>query len=78
MIETDKKIRKGLPLRRDAACLQTVQDIVIPAGTILRAAGDDKFSCDIGVNSIVVHGVLSIALKPHEPCPPSLKRVVSA
>lgn len=78
MIDIDKKIRKGLPAQRDPAALQTTQDILIPAGTILRTTGDDNFSCDIGMNSIVVHGVLSIALKPHEPCPPSLKRVVAA
>lgn len=34
--QTDAKIKKGLPPKRNRVCYQTLQDIVIPAGTILR------------------------------------------
>lgn len=55
---------KGLGPRRDSACYQTQQDIVIPKGTILRSVGENRFACDIGVNSIVAHGVFSITVPP--------------
>jgi len=35
---TDKPISKG-PKKRDPVCYQLQRDIVIPAGTILRASG---------------------------------------
>lgn len=41
MIEKPK-IKQGMPARRDAACYQTTQDIVIPAGTILRQAAKER------------------------------------
>lgn len=37
-------ISKG-PKRRDETCYQVLQDIVIPAGTILRADGQGNFMC---------------------------------
>jgi hypothetical protein len=61
--EIDKKIRKGLPPRRDAACLQVMQDIVIPAGTILRGCGDNKFLAMVGVGLITVHGEFTVDMK---------------
>jgi hypothetical protein len=61
-LEIDKKIRKGLPPRRDAASLQTMQDIVIPAGTILRNCGDNKFLAMVGVGLITVHGEFTVDL----------------
>lgn len=42
------KVRSGLPRRR-AESFQTLRDITIPAGTILRHAGEDDFSADIGI-----------------------------
>lgn len=52
-------ISKG-PKRRDAACLQTQHDIVIPKGTILRQEPGSKihpfstFSCPVGFGRFVV------------------------
>lgn len=46
MIENKAKIKSGAP-KRNPVCYQTLQDIVIPAGTILRADIDLKFSCGI-------------------------------
>lgn len=40
MIE-DKKISKG-PKKRDPVCYQLQRDIVIPAGTILRRAANER------------------------------------
>lgn len=59
MIDQDKKIRKGLPARRDVACYQVIQDITIPAGTLLRDVGGGKFSTPVGLI-----GDFSIAPKP--------------
>jgi hypothetical protein len=42
------KIRKGLSARRDPVCYQTQQDIVIPAGTILRSYDAHIFEAQIG------------------------------
>lgn len=43
-------VSKG-PRNRDAACLQTQADIVIPAGTILRQepGKPDVFKCPVGL-----------------------------
>lgn len=75
--EIDKKIRKGLPPRHDEASLQTINDIVIPAGTILRAIGDDKFACKVGFSGaageFIVTAKVGVALPAG-----SLKRVVRA
>lgn len=40
-------ISKG-PKRRDETCYQVLQDIVIPAGTILRTYGKHSFEAQIG------------------------------
>lgn len=42
------KIRKGLSARRVPTCFQVQEDIVIPAGTVLRHIGGDKFGAAIG------------------------------
>ena len=49
MIEDPKKIKKGPP-KHDPTCYQLLGDFVIPAGTILRAVGDNKFSASLGLN----------------------------
>ncbi len=41
MIEQNSKIRKGVPAI-DPLCYQTQADIVIPAGTILRQAANER------------------------------------
>ncbi|MBA3831654.1 MAG: hypothetical protein H0X34_07135 [Chthoniobacterales bacterium] len=75
--EIDKKIRKGLPPRRDAASFQTVNDIVIPAGTVLRAIGEDEYAAGVGFNGIA--GEFSVTVKPGAVLPAgSLNRVVAA
>lgn len=43
---TEAKIKKGPP-KRNPASYQVLQDIVIPAGTILRWKGEDKYGCGI-------------------------------
>lgn len=58
---TEPKIRKGLSARRDPACYQTVQDIVIPAGTILRHDGEDRYSA-----LIYPRGKFFVTAKPGE------------
>lgn len=75
--EIDKKIRKGLPPRHDAACLQTLNDIVIPAGTLLRPIGDDEFGAAVRFSGAA--GEFTVTVKPGAPLPPgSLKRVVAS
>lgn len=63
MKDENEKI-KGLGPRRDRTCYQTMQDIVIPKGTILRSAGENKFSCAVGINSIVVSANFSVVVPP--------------
>lgn len=71
----DKKIRKGLSPKRSAAAVQTAQDIVIPAGTMMREIGDDVFAAPIGVQGVGAE--FSITLKPGVPLPSSFgKKVV--
>lgn len=75
--EIDKKIRKGLPPRHDAACLQTLNDIVIPAGTLLRPIGDNEFAAGVGFNGVA--GEFKVTVKPGAVLPAgSLKRVVAS
>lgn len=77
MIDTDKKIRKGLPPKRNAECLQTLNDIVIPAGTMLRAIGDDEFAAAVGFSGIA--GEFTVTVKPGAALPQgSLKRVIAS
>lgn len=38
----DPKIRKGLAPKTDPICYQTTRDIILPAGTILRQAADER------------------------------------
>jgi hypothetical protein len=77
--EIDKKIRRGLPPKREAECFQALRDIVIPAGTILRGVGGDDFACGVGLAPGMA-GEFSITVKPGTVIPQSfpLKRVVSA
>lgn len=76
-LEIDKKIRKGLPPRHDATGYQTFNDIVIPAGTILRGIGDNEFAAAIGFGGIA--GAFTVTVKPGTPLPVgTLKRVVAS
>lgn len=71
----EPKIRKGLPPKRNAECVQTAQDIVIPAGTIMRDIGGDVFAAAIGLQGVGAE--FSITLKPGTPLPASFgKKVV--
>lgn len=71
----EPKIRRGLAPKRNAECVQTAQDIVIPAGTIMRDIGDNIFAA-----AVSAHGVgaeFSITLKPGVPLPsPFGKKVI--
>lgn len=51
-------LSKG-PKRHDSTCYRVERDIVIPAGTILRAQGEGKFAAPVGPA-----GEFSIATKP--------------
>jgi hypothetical protein len=82
MIERDDKtsqqakIRKGLPPTRDPACYEVQQDIVIPAGTMLRSVGDDKFAAALGLGNTT--GEVSITVKPGVILPAgTLRRVIA-
>lgn len=58
------KIRSGTP-KRNPVCYQTTQDIVIPAGTILREIGDRddyEFACKVGLPDII--GEFCVTVKP--------------
>lgn len=69
------KIRKGLP-PRIGACYQTLNDIVIPAGTILRAIGDDEYAAGVGFNGVA--GEFTVTVKPGVVLPGgSLRRVTA-
>lgn len=49
MIESDKRIKRGTAPVRNPFCYQTTQDIVIPAGTILRHVDqEDCVEAEIG------------------------------
>lgn len=75
--DPEPKIRKGLAPAREKECVQTAATITIPAGTILRSIGDDKFACAVGFGGIA--GEFSITLKPGVPLPAGAgKRVVAS
>lgn len=82
MIEDDKKrIRKGLPPRRDEACFQVQRDIVIPAGTILRSATVNRGSipemaANVGI-APGVEGYFSVDDVPETCASGVFKRVVA-
>lgn len=72
----EAKIRKGAP-KRDPASYQVMRAIVIPAGTLLRSTGDDKFSAEIGIGvdgkaefvATIMPGTVALGI---------LKRVIAA
>lgn len=71
------KVRKGLSARRNVESFQTMQDIIIPAGTLLRGTGDDKFVAGVGFGGIA--GEFSITVKPGAVVPAeAAKRVISS
>jgi hypothetical protein len=73
MIEDPKtKIRKGMGPRRDSTCYQVQQDIVIPAGTILRSDKNGEYRAALGTK-----GALVIEVLPGQPVPAGFKRVVA-
>lgn len=76
MSTTEPKIRKGLDARREQEGVQLAQTLTIPAGTILRAIGDDKFACAVGFGGVA--GEFSITLKPGAPLPAAAGRRVVA
>lgn len=77
MIDKDVKIRKGLTPKREAECFQTLNDIVIPAGTILRGIGDEKYAAKVGFSGAA--GEFSVTVKVGAQLPQgSLKRVISS
>lgn len=62
------------PKKRDPACLQLQQDIVIPRGTILRQEPGKQgvFRCPVGTL-----GDLCITLKPGENGAPDYRQVIA-
>jgi hypothetical protein len=70
------KIRKGLAPTRDPTCYQTQQDIVIPAGTILRSIGDNDFGASIGISTGTA-GAFIVKREPGCMDSPLLKRVMT-
>jgi hypothetical protein len=77
MIDSDKKIRKGLGPRRAVESYQTQRDITIPAGTLLRGVGDTEFAASVGLSPGCA-GTLTVTIKPGQVIPAdALKRVVA-
>lgn len=75
----EAKIRKGLGPKRNSTSLQTIHDILIPRGSILRSIGDDKFVCKIGLGlSSMEAGEFIVTLPASAPEPVVLKRVTAA
>jgi hypothetical protein len=70
------KIRKGLSSRRDPTCYQVLSDVVIPAGTILRHLGGDKYGAAVGLGNTT--GEFSLIVKPGAVLPAgTLKKVIA-
>lgn len=67
----EAKIRSGAP-KRDPICYQTLADIVIPAGTILRSRGNDEFGC------AVASGEFTMTVHPGDLTPRDFKRVIAS
>lgn len=75
-------IRRGLPAKRDPTSYQTLHDIVIPAGTILRQAANERggrgsVECPVG------HGkdftsFLVVQVHPDAEASGYFKKVISA
>lgn len=73
----EAKIRKGLPPKRSATSFQVMRDIVIPAGTLLRTAGDDKFAAEIGIG-LDGKAEFVVTVKPDAVALGLLRRVTAA
>lgn len=70
MIDKDK-IKRGPP-KHNPTCYQLQQDIVIPAGTILRREEPDMFGARVGPV-----GSFSIFIEPGDPTPEGFKKVIA-
>jgi hypothetical protein len=57
----DKDALSKGPKRRDPTCYQTQRDIVIPAGTILRAHGNNSFFCLLEGGEFVIDEQAALA-----------------
>lgn len=57
------KIKHGLPPKRDPVSYRTLRDILIPAGTTLRAIGDDEYACSVGFGDGMA-GEFTVTVKP--------------
>lgn len=63
----------------DRTCYQTQHDIVIPAGTILRSTGDNKFAAEVGIGLVTVHSEFSVDVsKANGDISGVLKRVIAS
>lgn len=72
MIENQKTaIKKAMPPKRDALCLETRHAILIPAGTMLRQEKSGVFTCP------VAGGVFTFEANPDE-YQGSYKKVMTA
>lgn len=59
-MEEISKIKKGAP-KRNPVCYQVLQDIVIPAGTMLRNKENSAdFHCPVGINQPNRFGFFSV------------------
>jgi hypothetical protein len=46
-VNDNKNIKKGPP-KRNPACYKVMQDLIIPAGTILRGVSENDYEAQIG------------------------------
>lgn len=74
----EAKIKKGLPPRHDHTSFQTLHDITIPAGTILRAIGDDEYAAKVGFPGLGAAGQFVVTVPAGSAVPADALRKVIA
>lgn len=72
MIDKEPTIKKSMPAKRDATCLRVTTTITIPAGTLLRAKGNNQFSAAVGLDAEFL-----VTSKPGEEAPAGFRKVVA-
>lgn len=74
----EAKVRSGLSAKRNPVSYQVMQDIVIPAGTLLRGEGTGEYRTRIGLGAPGDCGEFTVDIPTGTPCPAGLKRVIAA
>lgn len=74
---TEAKIKKGLGPKRNVRSFQTAREIVIPAGTLLRAISDTEYACAIGFGK-GVGAQLTVTVEQGTQVPPEAGKMVIA